>query len=101
MNLIVIPLLASVLAAGIPASPAASETSDSGIAARIAEIDAIFEADWHARNVVPAEPTSDAEFLRRVTLDLTGVIPDIGEARAFLADQRADKRARWIEQLLR
>lgn len=101
MNLILIPLLAGVITAGIPASPAASEPADSGIAARVAEINAIFAADWHARNVVPAEPTTDAEFLRRVTLDLTGVIPDIGETRAFLANQQADKRARWIEQLLK
>jgi hypothetical protein len=43
---------------------------------------------------------SDAEFLRRVTLDLTGTIPTGAEARAFLADKSADKRAKLIDRLL-
>src|SRR5882672_10778007 len=43
---------------------------------------------------------SDAEFLRRVYLDLTGVIPTATEARAFLQDNSADKRARLIDRLL-
>lgn len=42
----------------------------------------------------------DAEFLRRVTLDLTGTIPTAAEARAFLADTSADKRAKLIDRLL-
>jgi hypothetical protein len=42
----------------------------------------------------------DAEFLRRVTLDLTGTIPTAVEARAFLADPSADKRAKLIDRLL-
>ena len=43
---------------------------------------------------------SDAEFLRRIYLDLTGTIPPAAEARAFLADKAADKRARLIDRLL-
>jgi len=43
---------------------------------------------------------TDAEFLRRVTLDLTGTIPTGVETRAFLADNAADKRARVIDCLL-
>ena len=35
---------------------------------------------------------SDIEFLRRVTLDLTGRIPTRTEVRAFLADKNPDKR---------
>src|SRR5438552_758610 len=42
----------------------------------------------------------DAEFVRRVSLDLAGRIPSATEARAFLADKAADKRARTIDQLL-
>lgn len=42
----------------------------------------------------------DAEFLRRVTLDLTGTIPTAAEARAFLADASPDKRAKLIDRLL-
>lgn len=43
---------------------------------------------------------SDAEFLRRITLDLTGCIPTAEQARAFLADSAVDKRVKLIERLL-
>jgi len=39
-------------------------------------------------------------FLRRVTLDTVGVVPTLAEIDAFLADRRADKRARVIDRLL-
>lgn len=48
----------------------------------------------------PAPLTGDAEFLRRVTLDLAGRIPSVEETRSFLADGGIDKRARKVEQLL-
>ena len=44
--------------------------------------------------------SSDAEFLRRVTLDLTGEIPDVDTVKAFLADADANKRDKAIERLL-
>src|SRR5947209_16615950 len=42
----------------------------------------------------------DATFLRRVSLDLTGKLPNPKEVEEFLADRRPDKRARKIDQLL-
>ena len=53
-----------------------------------------------AEGIVPAPASSDAEFLRRVTLDLTGRIPDAATVRAFLADTTLDKRSRMIDGLL-
>jgi hypothetical protein len=47
-----------------------------------------------------AGPATDAEFLRRIRLDLTGTIPTAAEARAFFADTTTEKRARLIDQLL-
>jgi hypothetical protein len=44
--------------------------------------------------------SSDEEFLRRVTVDLTGQIPDPATVTAFLADKSADKRAKTIDALL-
>ncbi|HJW95132.1 MAG TPA: DUF1553 domain-containing protein [Thermoanaerobaculia bacterium] len=44
--------------------------------------------------------SSDEEFLRRVTVDLTGQIPDAATVRAFLADTSADKREHAIDRLL-
>jgi len=50
---------------------------------------------------VPAAPLAgDEEFLRRVTLDLTGRIPSAAEIRAFVADADPDKRDKAIERLL-
>lgn len=49
---------------------------------------------------VPDRICSDAEFLRRVSLDLIGIPPTADEARSFLADSSADKRSRLIDQLL-
>lgn len=43
---------------------------------------------------------SDADFVRRVWLDLAGMIPTAEETRAFLADQDADKRTKLIDRLL-
>src|SRR5512140_2915178 len=54
-----------------------------------------------ADGVAPAERSTDAEFLRRVTLDLTGQIPSAPALTAFVLDQRPDKRAIAVENLLR
>ncbi|MSR32411.1 MAG: DUF1553 domain-containing protein [Gemmataceae bacterium] len=49
----------------------------------------------------PASPkSSDAEFMRRVYLDLIGRIPSVEEAESFLASSASDKRAKLIEELL-
>lgn len=50
--------------------------------------------------IVPAIVSSDAEFVRRVSLDLTGVIPTGKQAQAFLDDPAPDKRQRLIDELL-
>ncbi len=44
--------------------------------------------------------TTDAEFLRRVSLDLIGRIPRADETRAFLADNSEGKRGQAIDRLL-
>jgi len=49
----------------------------------------------------PVAPVAnDAEFLRRVSLDLTGGIPTAAEARAFLDDTTPNKREALIDRLL-
>jgi hypothetical protein len=55
---------------------------------------------WEKNGVIPSAPAADAEFLRRASLDLTGVIPSYEETVAFLADGGADKRERLIDRLL-
>lgn len=54
-----------------------------------------------AGNVAPvASRAGNAEFLRRIYLDLTGTIPSAAETRKFLADKTPDKRAKLIDRLL-
>lgn len=50
--------------------------------------------------VVPSEVCTDAEFLRRVRLDLTGTLPTAKEVEAFLADESTNKRAKKVDELL-
>ena len=50
--------------------------------------------------ITPSATCSDTEFLRRVSIDLTGTLPSPDEVLAFIADQAADKRFRKIDELL-
>jgi hypothetical protein len=50
--------------------------------------------------ILPSERCSDEEFLRRVTVDIAGMLPTEEEYHAFLSDPAADKRARLIDRLL-
>lgn len=43
---------------------------------------------------------SDLEFVRRTTIDITGLLPTEEEVNAFVADQSPTKRAAWIDTLL-
>ena len=57
-------------------------------------------AKLRAVEMLPSELCTDEEFLRRVGYDLTGLPPAPDEVRAFLADKRADRRARKVDELL-
>jgi len=63
-------------------------------------IDAEIKKGWQNAKVTPAKPSTDAEFLRRVSLDLAGVIPTHDETLAFLDSKEPDKRDKLIEKLL-
>ncbi len=64
------------------------------------KIDQHIARRWTESGVVPAAVADDAEFLRRVYLDLAGRIPSVEEARTFIEDRHADKRSRLVERLL-
>jgi len=52
------------------------------------------------RGVRPARLCSDEVFVRRVYLDVIGTLPTAEEARTFLLDNRPDKRAALIDDVL-
>jgi len=51
-------------------------------------------------NLKPSKPSSDSEFIRRVYLDVVGMLPTPQETKAFLADTSETKRDDLIEKLL-
>src|ERR1700720_1198390 len=63
-------------------------------------IDRFIATKLQTAGVPQTRAAGDEEFLRRVTLDLTGAIPDPSDLQAFVADRSLDKRARRIDQLL-
>ncbi|MBI2479576.1 MAG: DUF1549 domain-containing protein, partial [Planctomycetia bacterium] len=50
--------------------------------------------------IQPSSQCSDDEFLRRVYLDVVGILPSRGETEPFLADGHKDKRQKLIDRLL-
>jgi hypothetical protein len=98
-------LLASVRPAfgeGSPESAGAVVLPPPGadVSALAALVDRRLAAGWAEAGVAPAAPAGDAEFLRRVSLDIAGRIPAVAEARAFLDDPASGKRQALVERLL-
>jgi hypothetical protein len=50
--------------------------------------------------IVPSPTADDADFLRRVSLDITGTLPTPKQITDFIADTATDKRAKKIDELL-
>ncbi|WP_428305159.1 DUF1549 and DUF1553 domain-containing protein [Lacipirellula sp.] len=63
-------------------------------------IDELLAAGQAKAGVTPVPLADDAEFLRRASLDLTGVVPRASEVRVFLADEQPDKRQALVDRLL-
>src|SRR5262249_21008342 len=63
-------------------------------------IDALLAAAHGRRGLKPAPPLGDELWLRRVTIDLTGVPPTREELSAFRADRAADAAERVVDRLL-
>ena len=65
-------------------------------------IDELVAAKWQRMKIAPSELCSDADFLRRVYLDLAGMPPSAEEVRAFLANPAPvrEKRDAVIDKLI-
>jgi hypothetical protein len=63
-------------------------------------VDRILDAYMRKHQVARPAPLADADFLRRVYLDIVGVLPTPDRLHEFLADNDQAKRARVIDQLL-
>jgi tetratricopeptide (TPR) repeat protein len=63
-------------------------------------IDRLVEQSYRQHDVKPMPETTDAQFVRRVYLDIVGRIPTYRETVAFLRSGLADKRTKLIDDLL-
>ena len=64
------------------------------------DLDFVIEQAWKREGLEPTGTCSDAEFCRRVHLDIVGTIPTAEQVAAFAADDAEDKRAQLVERLL-
>jgi hypothetical protein len=97
-SLLLLLALAPLALAGDKAAKQSTDLLDAeGLAKRI---DQHLAARLAEKGVPPASLAEDAEFLRRVYLDLAGCIPSIIDARDFLDDTRPDKRRIWVDLIL-
>lgn len=63
-------------------------------------IDELVHRKLRKLRIQPSEVCTDEEFLRRVSIDLAGIMPTRDDYESFLADTRPDKRDQLIDELL-
>src|SRR5581483_6330477 len=80
--------------------PGGSQTYTFDKAHTTGTLDSYIWADFQKHGITPAPRTTDWEFVRRVTLDLTGRIPSPDKVLTFVADTDPQKRAKLIDTLL-
>jgi hypothetical protein len=98
-------VLLAVAAWGDDRAPARRDgtegTGSSGSGESIVEfINREIRQAWQDNGVEPSPVADDAEWMRRVYLDIVGHIPEADEAEKFIASKEKRKRAQLIEQLL-
>jgi hypothetical protein len=71
--------------------------ADGELASRV---DSELASHWQKNGIHPVEAASDAEFMRRVYLDLTGRIPTVSEVHDFYDDTSPNRREVLVDRLL-
>ncbi|MBC7816980.1 MAG: DUF1549 domain-containing protein [Planctomycetaceae bacterium] len=82
-----------------PANSAVTRTAGS-VQGIVAIINEHLAAGWKVQGVEPSPLADDAEWLRRIYLDVVGHIPPIEVAEKFLTDRDARKREKLLDSLL-
>ncbi|MBI1313374.1 DUF1549 domain-containing protein [bacterium] len=73
---------------------------ESGSHSVVAFINEQIRQGWRDSDVTASPRSDDAEWIRRVTLDLVGHIPTAERVSSFLVDKRENKRELLIDELL-
>jgi hypothetical protein len=98
--LVVIGLLATTMAVAedpLPKKPNVARLTTKELAQWI---DDQFAAAWKEGQIEPPPVVDDATFLKRIHLDLTGMIPAVSHSRDFFNDKDEYKRDVLIDRLL-
>ena len=99
--LVLLPGILALSAAAADEEPGFVHPYERGTGfARANPLDACVLAELERRGIEPANPCSDAVFLRRAYVDVIGTLPEPAETRRFLLDREPGKRARLIDTLL-
>jgi hypothetical protein len=94
-------LALGALAALMVSTGFAQDTATDAKLSGSALIDKWIKAKWEDAKLKPAPRASDAEFMRRVYLDIAGQIPSLDEAEKFLADKNSKKREALVDALVK
>lgn len=63
-------------------------------------VDNFTQKKWKELGIVPSDLSSDEQFIRRLSLDLTGTLPTPDQVKTFLADGDPQKRDKLVDRLL-
>ena len=63
-------------------------------------IDKLADEKLHKLRIIPSGTCSDADFVRRVYIDVLGVMPKTEDVKGFLADASPNKREALVDALL-
>jgi hypothetical protein len=94
---LIFPIAALLLAGGLPATADELLPPDRPIEE---VVDHYLDARLKEEGITPAPPADDANFIRRLTLDLVGRIPTVAETKAYVAATDPDKRVKLVERLM-
>ena len=67
---------------------------------RMNPIDRLVDDSWRQRGIDRPARCDDRTFIRRVSLDLVGLLPDVDRVASFVVDPSADKRKALVRELL-
>ncbi|MBL9189855.1 MAG: DUF1553 domain-containing protein [Opitutaceae bacterium] len=87
-------------AANVSPSPPLSIPTSRADAKTQNPIDAFVRAKLSASKLTPSPEADRRSLIRRVTLDLTGIVPTAEEVEAFVADKSPDAYAKVVDRLL-
>ena len=82
-----------------PQAAAGKKINDFGYP-EVALINDAIRKGWADHNLGPSKAATDAEWCRRVYLDLIGRIPTVVELNTYVADKKRDKRSTLVDRLL-